>query len=563
MSRNHVSARNQCVAVLTLSFAAVNGHAIAAEVTIWNEVVGTGSLTVTTDDFGSFGTGLGWPDLFDMGPLSEPPGEHPFTFATNLFVFVDPSEIGQGTHRGVLSTHPLLLGMFPDGNLHGDVTSPNVLLDTQTAASAFTLQGNSVNLHWTLTQKVSPLPDGPQGGPSAILEQTYTFTNHGDGAMEFIVVKHLDPDLPDDGGTFPLFHTVGVDYSELGREQVYARKLGSSVAAIVLRTREDMTLDPRTVDTVYYVGRQNMPSPPGNSDYPGGACPSHDYGTDLQIWDSYGVPNCWKNFVPGVGYDVPGSSPLSVNGDSFIGLQVEVALPPGDTYEITFATVYGNAFHGSFPKIVHEQGLPGQTRPFSAYVDPRTDVSFPPLPAGPVGLTEAFIRFNRDVMSCDLSPIGPDDFVLTETGDLNPPTVVSAEYVDLPDRSYVRVTWDRPITLQEWTTLRADVCSLWGIEIQSQGDMGPGINEPDRIDLTFLPADVDQNGINAPFDILVIRQYLNDINLPEMGTLEDFVDIDRNSVITPFDLLRVRQLLNGIPPATRPWAGESLNHPRP
>ncbi len=341
MSDNSVSTSMTCAALLIIALSVIGGRANAEELTIWNGIDGQGSLTVTTDDYGSFGTGLGWPDLYDFGPDVDPPGERPFTFATTLFVFVDPSEIGQGTHRGVLSTHPLLLNLYSNANVFGEVTSPNTLIDARTTASGYSVLGDGMDLRWTLRQEVSVGLTSP-GGPSARLEQTYVITNHGDETLEFIVVKHLDEDLPGDGGgPFHLFDFVGVDFSEFGRPQVYAQDRELPLGAIVLRTREDMTLNPRTVDFVYYVGKQNAPTPPGNPAYPGGECPPHDYGLDTEIWDNYGVPNCWKNFVAGVGYNVPGTSPLPIDGDGFIGLQVEAALPPGETYEVTFVTSYG------------------------------------------------------------------------------------------------------------------------------------------------------------------------------------------------------------------------------
>ncbi len=337
--RGIVGQRVLTIILVTVGAAA---HTQAAPVTLWNEVDGQGSLTLTTDDYGSFGVWLDWPDLFDMGPQGDPSGEQTFTFATSPFVFIDPSTTGAGTHRGVLSTHALLLDLYTDANVFGTVTNPNAIINVRTAASGFDVQGDGMNLGWTLTQTVSPGFSNPSG-QNAILEQTYTITNNGNETLEFIVVKHIDHDLPgNSGGPFQLDDLVGVDFSEFGRAQVYAQVREFPLGAIVLRTREDVRLDPRTVDFVYYVGRQNAPTPPGNFDYPGGECPPHGYGTDTQIWDNYGVPNCWKNFVPGVGYDVPGQSHVDADGGAFIGLQVEAALPPGETYEVTFVTSYGN-----------------------------------------------------------------------------------------------------------------------------------------------------------------------------------------------------------------------------
>ena len=99
--------------------------------------------------------------------------------------------------------------------------------------------------------------------------------------------------------------------------------------------------------------------------------------------------------------------------------------------------------------------------------------------------------------------------------------------------------------------------------IISNGNEGPGVDEPDRVDIGFLPADADQSGDVTPFDLLRFRQIINDVVDPEQGTDEDFVDTDRSGDITPFDLLVFRELINGSGNATRSWAGETLNAPRP
>ncbi len=335
-------------ALVVLALGASALSARGAPLTIWNGVDGDGSLTVTTDDFGSFGEFTGG-DVFDPSP--DPGHEYDpemVTYLTLLFVSVDPSGVGDGTHRGALSTSPEVLAAY-DGNLVGIVTAPNTLIDSQTCASAFDVVGPGVQVSFTLTQRVSTAPDGPDGGRTAKLEQTYTIVNHQPEPLNFIVTKHLDHILPWGTGPFHLDDFVGVDFFELDRPQVYAmQSVLSSTTALRLRTREDMTDNPMTTthphagtsNSVYYTGKQNMAVPPGNPDFPGGQCPAHDYGTDFQIWENYGLPNCWKNYVPGVGYDVPGLSP-DLNGDAFMGLQTEAALTDGDFYEMTYVTVYG------------------------------------------------------------------------------------------------------------------------------------------------------------------------------------------------------------------------------
>ena len=50
-----------------------------------------------------------------------------------------------------------------------------------------------------------------------------------------------------------------------------------------------------------------------------------------------------------------------------------------------------------------------------------------------------------------------------------------------------------------------------GIPIDNRGDLGPGMNESDRVDIGFLPDDIDQNGIVQPLDLLRFRQLLTGV----------------------------------------------------
>ena len=98
---------------------------------------------------------------------------------------------------------------------------------------------------------------------------------------------------------------------------------------------------------------------------------------------------------------------------------------------------------------------------------------------------------------------------------------------------------------------------------ESCGDAGPGVDEPDRVDVAFLPGDVDQSGLVQPLDLLRFRQIVFGTFSPPQGTSEDFIDTDRNGELEPLDLLRFRQLVQGTGSATQAWAGAMLDAPRP
>jgi hypothetical protein len=210
------------------------------------------------------------------------------------------------------------------------------------------------------------------------------------------------------------------------------------------------------------------------------------------------------------------------------------------------------------PVLIHANGLLGETRPFSGYVDPLresdngVDVN--------QGIDRLTMVFSQPVFAPGGGPLMPVDFVVSETGDDTAPTPMAVDAVGNP---LIEVTLSRIITPEEWTTVQAVVENEFGVPIVNLDDLGPGADEPDRVDIAFLPADLDQNGTVTPFDLLRYREIINGAFDPPAGTDEDFVDTDRNETITPFDLLSFRQLINGVSPATQSWDGESLNNPRP
>ena len=126
----------------------------------------------------------------------------------------------------------------------------------------------------------------------------------------------------------------------------------------------------------------------------------------------------------------------------------------------------------------------------------------------------------------------------------------------------VEVVFNRIITLQEWTTIVASVEDLAGNVIEPC-DPGPCDGDMDRVDVAFLPGDIDQGGSVQPLDLLRFRQILTGAYSPAQGVDEDYADTDRNGQILPLDLLRYRQLLLGQPPATQEWSGQAMLHERP
>ncbi len=198
------------------------------------------------------------------------------------------------------------------------------------------------------------------------------------------------------------------------------------------------------------------------------------------------------------------------------------------------------------------------TTPFSGYIDPRAEST--DGRTMDLGINRVSIVFDQSVQGRGGALLDASAFTVRQTGEEQPPNVTS---VITHDQRFINLELDRPLTVGEWTTIVADVENFQGIPIASIGDLGSEDNEPDRIDIGYLPGDVDQSGLVSPLDLLAWRQQLNDIAVPEQGTSLDYLDTDRDGAVTPLDLNLFRRLINGISPASQTWAGATLNSERP
>jgi Dockerin type I domain len=226
-----------------------------------------------------------------------------------------------------------------------------------------------------------------------------------------------------------------------------------------------------------------------------------------------------------------------------------------------------NQCDGTSPRIINDASL-GVDAPCSGYIDPRAEsTDGVGLDLGLDTVTLVFDRPVRDIGTGSGGLLTTAAFEIRETGDNLPPQVIGlTTSIDPLGFQVAVLSLDRPISVQEWTTIQAHVEDTCGQSIDNQGDLGPGVIENDRVDYGFLPADINQDGTVTPFDLLAFRLAINEgtqSDDSQCGLQADYVDTNRDGVVTPFDLLALRQLINGSLPATRIWAGETINHPQP
>ena len=254
----------------------------------------------------------------------------PAVFTSGFFLF-------NGTQRELLSTSGDWQAVFdPDNSLASEITITNLTSDTNadgvddTAISAFQVAGGGTLLSFELVQHVENV--NPVAGTAAsVLTQEYTITNNGASPIAFELVRSFDADLlwvPDFSND-----SVGTGTNGSGLERyVYQQEVGQEATAITLSSPQGN----------YYYGGKNGVDPDGA----GGSVP-YAFGTDVQVWDAFGVPIGWRNNIAGVGDDTNGDSGAAPPGsvdpqDGFIGLEIPVDLDAGASTTVTVRFTYGS-----------------------------------------------------------------------------------------------------------------------------------------------------------------------------------------------------------------------------
>ncbi|MEX0679607.1 MAG: Calx-beta domain-containing protein [Pirellulales bacterium] len=144
---------------------------------------GDGSLTVTVDGFGSFGSAVGFPQntptIYDpIGPI----GPASTTFQSGVAF-----RLGNVGGRQFLTSGDIL----GSGGLSDPLTSGS----STDATSTFTFGG----LSFELAQNVSPLLNASSVQTGSVLTQRYVIRNVGSSQVDFEIVRYIDGDLLFDG----------------------------------------------------------------------------------------------------------------------------------------------------------------------------------------------------------------------------------------------------------------------------------------------------------------------------------------------------------------------------
>jgi hypothetical protein len=309
------------------------GPALGQTVELTNGVVGDNALSINVDAYGSWAsTGFGGDgDTYNPVGGGPPLAEKGVVFTDGFFLF------SGGNKRELLSESSNWQGVFAaDDSLEREITSP-ITVDGSTgiASSNFRVYdpAGTFDVSFRLSQKIGA-PTGVAGGfevrtaygdvfqlgQTSTLFQTYVITNNA-GGDSFQMVRAVDADILFAPGAAFNDDEVGTNTNALdpfGTNSVWQQDdVNPGVSRI---TTAGESFDANVQNGAYYGGLMG--------DLPGGVEPAFGYGTDVQVWDAYGVPKNWRNYVSNVGYNTDGESGPGVSQDGFHGIEFTIVPEP-------------------------------------------------------------------------------------------------------------------------------------------------------------------------------------------------------------------------------------------
>ncbi len=294
----------------------------------------------SSDTFGGSGPGdTNWGDAYNpIGGAGPPALDLQEASFTNGFFLFQRDGDGIGIRRELLSNVIDWQQVFaPDDSIQRTLigNSFQIFDDNRDGAadrfeSAFNLvgKGPGMVLNFQLTQQIESMP-----GVAAVLTQTLVITNNALLPVDFTLVRSMDGDLVWDAAADPADDTVGTDANGSCCRYVSQGETGLPGTYITISSPQ----------ADVYFGAKAGVDPDG-----AGPCPPMAAGSDLPLWDAYGVPCAWENYVAGVGADVNGESGPAPPGctppcDASIGLSIPVSLGPGASTTVVVYTTYGAA----------------------------------------------------------------------------------------------------------------------------------------------------------------------------------------------------------------------------
>jgi len=292
-----------------------------------------GYLAICSDPYGSWSSdgfcgpscdGAGdpfWGD--DYNPIGNLTNAEA-SFTNGLFFF-QRDDMGNGITRELLSNIIAWQGVFdPDESVDRALIAPHELgsdaFDTNGDGvydrfeSSFELTGRGLDLVFELTQEIEKCIAG------SVFTQTYDITNMGGDSIDFSLLRFMDLDLVWSGDFLDDDSVgTGTNGSAGCDRHVFQTEPGLSSTAIKLSSPQG---------DIYFGAKGEIPD----------------------LWNEYGVPRAWENFIAGVGANIDGESGPKPPGDASVGLEIPViGLAPGAFITVVVQITYGSPSPCPFP----------------------------------------------------------------------------------------------------------------------------------------------------------------------------------------------------------------------
>ena len=284
---------------------------VGQTVNIDNGVGGAGHLSVNIDSYGAYGN---WNTAYVDSFQASAGGAISPTFAAGIRLFV-------GGDKVLLTDMPQWKAAVPGSTWEVVITTRVFNVNSTTAMSAFDVVAGEFDDCIVLSVMLRQVVSSPRPGV-AYLDQFYTVMNMSPDLMDVEINRVLDADLT--WGT-----STGDDHVGASGEWVYQREPGANTSQAMA-----LTSGPGGVaHDFYWAGKQ--------SHMPTGGGPAFGYGSDTVVFDNFGLPTTWENYVAYVGYNTPGDSGLVVGQDGHIGIDWRLSIESRTMKTFVVRTMYG------------------------------------------------------------------------------------------------------------------------------------------------------------------------------------------------------------------------------
>jgi hypothetical protein len=187
--------------------------------------------------------------------------------------------------------------------------------------SQFRVFGDGVDLTFDLTQHVERAE-----GAVSTLTQSYVVTNNLADSIDFVLQRNIDSWLSWEGDYNNDSVGTGTNGTPSVDRYVFVQEVGKPEIAITMSSAGG---------NAYGGAKRGINPDPGDPE-----CPPYNWGSWDTDWQHFGMPDCWRNHIANVGYNLNGTSGDSPGTDAHTALEIPVTFLAGrdatETVEIMY-----------------------------------------------------------------------------------------------------------------------------------------------------------------------------------------------------------------------------------